>query len=120
MSMAITPEMVVGALTALGGAVLAMKKSGLITFGKPAERRDCAKRCSDHERVVKDAAMTTTEAKATTENIKNDIAEIKENIIRIEEKGDQRETRMEEEFRRVRELLGELSGYVKAMHRGNI
>lgn len=114
----ITPEVVIGGLGAIGGAILALKKSGLITFGRPTERRDCAKKCSDHERVVRDAAMATAEAKATTENIKGDIADIKENILRIEEKGDQREMRMEEEFRRLRELLGELSGYVKAMHRG--
>lgn len=119
MGIIITPELAAGIGTAVGGAILALKKSGLITFGKPAERRDCAKKCSEHEKIVRDAAMATAEAKTTSENLKGDIAEIKENILRIEEKGDQRETRMEEEFRRLRELLGELSGYVKAMHRGS-
>lgn len=118
MGIIITPELAAGIGTAIGGAMLALKKSGLITFGRPAERRDCAKKCADHERVVMDAAMTTSEAKATAVNIKIDIADIKQNILRIEEKGDEREQRIQDEFRRLREMLGELSGYVKAIHRG--
>ena len=113
---AITPEVIVGGLTALGGAVLALKKSGLITFGRPSERRDCAKKCADHEQIVKDAAMATQEARNTSENLKGDIADIKDDIKRMQEKSDEREQRMQDEFRRLRELLGELSGYVKAMH----
>lgn len=31
-----TPEIVVGGLSVIGGAVIALKKSGLITFGRPA------------------------------------------------------------------------------------
>lgn len=113
---AITPEVIVGGLTALGGAVLALKKSGLITFGRPSERRDCAKKCADHERVVMEAAMATQEARATADNLKDDIADIKNDIKSLQEKSDEREQRMQDEFRRLRELLGELSGYVKAMH----
>jgi len=116
MGFTITPEIVVGGLSVIGGAILALKKSGLITFGRPAERRDCARKCSEHEQVVKDAAMATLEARAAASNLKEDIVEIRENIKRIDEKSEEREQRMQDEFRRLRELLGELSGYVKAIH----
>lgn len=111
-----TPEIIVGGLSVIGGAVIALKKSGLITFGRPAERRDCARKCAEHESVVKDAAMATLEARTAASNIKEDIADIRDNIKRIEEKSEEREQRMQDEFRRLRELLGELSGYVKAIH----
>lgn len=109
MAIAITPEVIIGGLSVVGGAVLALKKSGLITFGKPAERRDCARKCADHERVV-------MEAKMTNETLKGDISDIREDIKRLEEKSDEREQRMQEEFKKLRELLGDLSGYVRAMH----
>jgi chromosome segregation ATPase len=116
MGIQITPEIIVGGLSLLGGTVLTLKKTGLITFGKPAERRDCARKCAEHEQVVKDAAMATQEARATAGNLKEDIAEIRDDIKNLEKKSDEREQRMQDEFRRLRELLGELSGYVKAMH----
>jgi predicted nucleic acid-binding Zn-ribbon protein len=60
--------------------------------------------------------MATLEARAAASNLKEDIVEIRENVKRIEEKSEEREQRMQDEFRRLRELLGELSGYVKAIH----
>lgn len=116
MAISITPEIVVGGLSVIGGTIIALKKSGLITFGRPQERRDCARKCAEHEDVVRRAAMATQEAKATSENLKEDIADIRDDIKRLESKSDEREHRMQEEFRRIRELLGDLSGYVRGLH----
>ena len=38
---------------ALGVAVYGAKKNGLLTFGKPKERRSCVRLCNEHAGLVK-------------------------------------------------------------------
>jgi hypothetical protein len=62
--------------TVIGAGVYALKKNGLITFGKPKERRNCVRLCSEHANLVRAVeANTRTTARAvekldqTNENI---------------------------------------------------
>jgi hypothetical protein len=49
----------------LGAAVYPLKKNGLITFGKPKERRNCAKVCTEHSGLV-EAIDNSTKVQSET------------------------------------------------------
>lgn len=115
-AIAITPEVIIGLAGVLGGILLALKKAGLITIGKPTERRDCAKKCGEHEQIVADAKIALTESRLTATGLKDDIKEIKNDLIEIRDTIEGREGNIQAEFRRIREMLGDLSGYVRGLH----
>jgi hypothetical protein len=116
----LTTELVVGVFTVVGTLILALSKFGLITFGKPKcelpERRDCAKQCADHEKVVRDAALAVKESKLTSNRLAGDIASLKEATRDIKNTLEQRDYNNQSEFRRIRELIGDLSGYIRGVH----
>ena len=109
-------EVMVGALGLLGAFILAMKKAGWLTIGPAPERRDCAKKCADHERVVLEAKEAVATQLATTKSLTADILDIKEDIKSLHEEVRQIELNTQAEFRRIREMLGALSGYVRGIH----
>ena len=45
----LTPETIVAGAIGVGGVIIALKNFGLVTFGKPVERRKCAELCGAHE-----------------------------------------------------------------------
>jgi peptidoglycan hydrolase CwlO-like protein len=115
-------EIVAGTLGILGTIILTAKQLGWVTFGKhPAiERRNCAKMCVEHEKIVAEAKTASVLAKATADSLSSDISELKEQIESLQEKGDQRQYNIEAEFRRLRELMGEIKGYVKGIHNSSM
>jgi hypothetical protein len=73
----LTPESIggiaaiVGAV--LGGAIMTLKKCGLITFGRPAERRSCpgevSKICGDHKVMKSDIEAIKINSEARLEKL---------------------------------------------------
>jgi septal ring factor EnvC (AmiA/AmiB activator) len=116
MNVTITPEIVVGTLTLLGAILLAIKKTGWLTIGPAPERRDCAKKCSDHEQVVAEAKLAVAKNLATSNALTEDIQDVKDGIKDLRDEVRQIEHNTQAEFRRIREMLGSLSGYVKGLH----
>jgi hypothetical protein len=96
---ALTPDVIGGAAAVvgavLGGAVVVLKKCGLVTFGKPTERRSCpgevTKICGDH--------MV----------MKQDIESIKINSVSRLEKLNQIDTKLDA----VSEQVAQISGYLQ-------
>ena len=116
MGIGLTAEVVAGALGILGTVILTAKQLGWVTFGKSVERRNCAKMCAEHDKIVSEAKTASILAKATADTLTSDIAELKEQIELLQDKNDQKQSNMEAEFRRLRELIGEVKGYVKGLH----
>lgn len=116
MNINLTPELITGVLIVVGSVGLTLKKYGIFTIGKVPERRDCAKQCRDHEVVVRNAALAVTEAKLNSDRLTEDINNLRDDIKDIKTTIEQREHNIQAEFRRIREILGELSGYVKGLH----
>ena len=46
-------------VVAIGTGIYALKKNGQITFGKPKERRSCAKTCIEHTGLIKEVRGNT-------------------------------------------------------------
>ena len=67
----------------IGSAGIFLKRQGLITFGKPVERRDCATRmssvCSEHGKLSADI----TELKSSVREQGDNIKEIKGSVDRM-------------------------------------
>ncbi len=80
---------------------MGLQKAGLIYFGRPQERRDCAKKCSDHEQMVAKAVKVSEANKI----FKEDIKEIKDSVVKLHERLDT-----------VTGDLHEAIGYIKAKH----
>jgi len=123
MEIKLTAELIIGTLTVVGIVVAALARFGFLTFGKvkeepPVERRDCAKQCADHEKVVRDAALAVKESKMTSNKLAGDISSLREDIKDIKRTLEQRDYNNQAEFRRIRELIGDLSGYVRGIHDG--
>jgi len=79
------PEIIGGIVFILGviGALVA-KHKGFITFGKPEERRSCAKYCQDHSDFVKEAVISKFKA----ETLLDRHGEVLERISVVETKVD--------------------------------
>jgi len=92
---------IIGAMALVAGFVL--KQKGLITFGKPVERRNCVKRCDEHSEVIKDAALVSQRVET-----------LKERQITVLEKV----TAIEHNVAKIDHCLAELVGYLRA-HRNN-
>lgn len=122
MNITITTELVIGVLTVVGIVIYMLQRLGFLIFSKQKEqlpvieRRDCAKQCADHEKVVRDAALAVKESKMTSNKLAADITSLKEDVKDIKTTLEQREVNNQAEFRRIREMIGELSGYVKGLH----
>ena len=116
MSITLTPEIIVGTLTLLGAILIAMKKTGWLTIGPVPERRDCAKKCADHEKVLADAKLAVANNAATAKILSDDIQDIKSDIKDLHEEVRQIELNNQAEFRRIREMLGTLGGYIRGVH----
>jgi phage shock protein A len=80
------------------------------------ERRDCAKKCSDHEQVVAEAKVAVANNLATSKALTEDIHDVKNGIKELRDEVRQIEHNTQSEFRRIREMLGSISGYVKGLH----
>jgi len=121
MTFTLSPELIVGILTIVGTILLVLHKLGLLVFGKKCkeditEGQECLlKRCPDHERVVRDAALAVKEAKLTSDQLSSSIMTLKEDIKDIKGILEQRDNINQAEFRRLRELIGDLSGYVRGI-----
>lgn len=104
--MQITVETVVAGIAGVGAVFLALQKVGLIYFGvgRPAERRECAKKCSAHEEMVAKAVRRAEEAR----QIKEDITEIKSSIHDLTERIDD-----------VAKNLHEAIGWMRGKHNGH-
>ena len=44
----------IGLFSLIGAVFYGLKKNGLVTFGRPKERRHCAKTCAEHPSLVKE------------------------------------------------------------------
>jgi hypothetical protein len=74
---AITPEQIGGGAAIIGamvgGAIMALKKCGLVTFGRPAERRSCpgevSKICGDHKVMKADIEAIKINSEARLEKL---------------------------------------------------
>jgi len=59
---------IVGFLVIVGSvAITVLKFKGLITFGKPVERRDCSKLCPEHPELMSGVAETKIEVESLKE-----------------------------------------------------
>ncbi|MHC4397524.1 MAG: hypothetical protein ACYS1A_17925 [Planctomycetota bacterium] len=76
---------------AIGAGIYGLKKNGLVTLGKPKERRNCASTCSEHTGLVK---------------------EVRANTIRLE--------KMDRKLDGVARDLNEAVGFIKAKTGGNL
>lgn len=56
-----------------------LKKSGLLTFGKPVERRDCQRKCQDHDhliKVVEDIRKTQKSSEKRMDRMDRNLSEV--------------------------------------------
>ena|SRR4030067_2262528 len=103
--MTITPEFIVGTITSIGAAIIVLKKIGWVTFGKPLERRQCARTCAEHEKIVSAAKIAVINTKVTFDSLTKDISSLKEDVSCIRD-----------ENKEIIEKISDLSGYVRGMH----
>ena len=64
---------IVAIASPMGAIAYALKKKGLITFGKPEERRKCSQVCLSHDELTKDIKKIDEKV----DIISNDVAAIK-------------------------------------------
>ena len=73
MTLTLSPEQIGAILAAFGGAGVVLKKCGLLTFGKPTERRKCPgevqKICGDHLVMKADIESIKENSKARLEKL---------------------------------------------------
>jgi hypothetical protein len=108
----LTTELVVGTLSTLGAILLILKRTGYVTFGKPAERRDCARKCAEHEQVVADAKVAVSRHEMMARVFTESLAELKVSVSDLRKEVHQSEVSTQVEFRKLNNLIG----YVKGIH----
>jgi len=97
--MTITIEQIVAAVAFLGAVVMGLQRAGLLTFGRPVERRRTCDLCVEHKAMVTDR-----------EGIRKDINELKDSIERLEH---DLTTRLDELSRLLHDHIGYCRGRVE-------
>jgi len=98
--MTLTIEQLVAIGIAVGSAIIVLIKMGLLTFGKPIERRRNCDLCAEHVVVMK-------RLKDERDDLRTDISEIKDSIERLEH---DLTKRMEELARLIHDHIGYCRG----------
>jgi vancomycin resistance protein YoaR len=114
----LTAEAIIGALTLIGTILIVLHKSGLVSFGRQ-KAMDC-KECPEHDeqkKLVVESCIAIKEYKMTSGLMSIEIQSLREDIKDIKNTIDKRDENAQIEFRRIREMIGELSGYVRGIHR---
>jgi hypothetical protein len=73
-------------LLAVAGVFYILKKNGVISIGKPVERRRCAEYCDQHLKVQADMKMASDDVARVENGTEKTIAEIKELLKEVFEK----------------------------------
>jgi len=76
--MTLSVESLVAGGIALGSAIVVLVRLGLITFGRPVERRRNCETCREHASVM-------ARLRDERDDIREDVVEIKQSIERLEE-----------------------------------
>lgn len=114
MEIILTTELVVGSISIVGAVLLILKRTGYVAFGKSStmERRDCARKCSDHEKVVAEAKRISEKFQSQQEQSGKDLQDLKASIHELRKEVSASDKSTQIEFRKLHRLMG----YVRGMH----
>ena len=112
MEIMLTTELVVGSLSVVGAVLLILKRSGYVTLGQPKERRDCARKCAEHEQVVGEAKRISEKFQSQQEQSGKDLQDLKASIHELRKEVSASDKSTQIEFRKLHRLMG----YVRGMH----